>query len=153
MHRRGASCIIGVYFWSQGWKAFKSMLLAIILTISGANQGQKVFKSMLLAIIFSTSGAKARKSSNRCSWLSFCQLLEPKLESLQIDGPGYHFVDLWSQGKKVFKLMLVARGYHFVDLLLVPGHKVFKSMFLATILSTSGAKARKSSNRCFWVSC
>ena len=83
---------------------------------------------MLLVIILPISGAKAIKSANRCSWPSFCQLLEPKLESLQIDGPGYHFVDLWSQGKKVFKLMLVA-----------------------IILSTYfWCQARKSSNRCSW---
>ena len=111
MHRRGASCIIGVYFWSQGWKAFKSMLLAIILTISGA---------------------KARKSSNRCSWLSSCRLLEPRPKSLEINAPGYHFVDFWSQGQKVFNrcswlsfcrlleprpesLQIDAPGYHVDD--------------------------------------
>jgi hypothetical protein len=136
-----------VDFWCRGQKFFKSMLLAIILSTSGAKarkssnrwswlsffdfccQGQKVFKSMLLEIIFSTSGAKARKSSNQYSWLSFCRLLEPMPKSLQINAPGYHFVDFWCQGQKVFK-----------------------SMLLAIILSTLGAKARKSSNRCSWLS-
>jgi hypothetical protein len=126
------------------------------------SQGQKVFKSMLLAIILSTSGAKARKSSNRCSWLSSCRLLEPRPKSLEINAPGYHFVDFWSQGQKVFNrcswlsfcrllqprpksLQIDAPGYHFVDFW-SQGQKVFKSMLLAIILSTSGAKARKSPN-------
>jgi hypothetical protein len=100
MHRRGASCIWGA-------------------CVNCDAPGHHL----------STSGAKARKSSNRCSWQSFCRLLEPRPESLQIDAPGYHFVDFWSQGQKVFK-----------------------SMLLAIILSTFGAKARKSSNRWSWLS-
>jgi len=81
-------------------------------------------KSMFLAIILLTSGARARKSPNRHSGLWFCRLLEPGPESLQIDTPGSDFVDFWSQGQKVFK-----------------------SMLQVMILSTSGARARKSSNR------
>ena len=55
---------------------------------------------MLLDIILSTSGAKARKSWNRCSWTSFCRLLEPRPNSLQIDAPGpLH----WRLPKKVMK--------------------------------------------------
>jgi len=46
----------------------------------------------------------------------------PRPESLQIGAPGYPLADFWSQGQKVLK-----------------------SMLLAIILSTSGAKARKSS--------
>ena len=83
-----------------------------------------MFKSMFLVMISSTSGANARKLPNRCSWLSFCRLLEPRPESHQIDVPGYHFVDFWSQGGKVFK-----------------------SILLAMISSTSGANARKLPNR------
>ena len=86
--------------------------------------GGKVSKSMLLVMISSTSGANARKLPNRCSWLSICRLLEPRPESHQIDSPGYHFVDFWSQGGKVFK-----------------------SMLLAVISLTSGANARKLPNR------
>ena len=86
--------------------------------------GGKVSKSMLLVMISSTSGANARKLPNRCSWLSICRLLEPRPESHQIDTPGYHFVDFWSQGGKVFK-----------------------SMLLAMISLTSGANARKLPNR------
>ena len=53
-------------------------------------------------------------------------MLEPTPESFQIDAPGYHFVDFWSQRQKASK-----------------------SMLPVIILSTSGAKARKSSNRVF----
>ena len=55
----------------------------------------------------------------------FCRLLEPGPESHQIDTPGYDFVDFRSQGQKVLK-----------------------SLLQAMILLTSGARARKSSNRC-----
>ena len=124
-----------------------SMLLDLISLTSGANAGissnrcsclsisrlleqcQKVFRSMLMDNISSTSGAKARMSSNRCSWTSFRRLLEPRPECLQIDAPGYHFVDFWSQCQKVFK-----------------------SILLDIISSTSGAKARMSLNRSSWTS-
>ena len=75
-----------------------------------------------------TSVAWAGKCPNRCSWLWFRRLLEPTPESFQIDAPGYHFVDFWSQGQKVIK-----------------------SILLAIISSTSGARAGKSSNRCSWL--
>ncbi len=86
-----------------------------------------MFKSSLLELILSTSEAKAGKSSNRAFWNSFCRLLEPRPESHQIEPPGTGFVDFWSQGQKVIK-----------------------SSFLGLVLSTSGAKARKSSNRASW---
>ena len=90
-------------FLSQCQKVFKSMLMDIISSTSGArpeclqidapghhfvdswSQGQNVFKSMLLDIIWLTSGANARKSSNQCSWT----FLEPRPECLQIDAPGH----------------------------------------------------------------
>ena len=156
---------------------------------------------MLLVIILSISGAEAIKSANRCSWPSFCRLLEPRPESLQIYAPGFHFVNFWSQRQKVsnrcwwlsFCWLLTPKpeslqinnpGYHFVDgakarkssnrcawlsfrcflepmpeslQIDAPGNnfvdiwsqaqKVFKSMLLAIILSTSGTKVRKSINR------
>ena len=67
------------------------------------SQGQKVLKSSSLDVILSTSGAHARKCSNRVSWTSFCRLLGPRPESAQIELPARHFIDFWSQGKKVFK--------------------------------------------------
>ena len=67
------------------------------------SQGQKVIKSSLLGLVFSTSGANARKSLNRASWDSFCRLLEPRLESHQIELLGTGFLDFWSQRQKVFK--------------------------------------------------
>ena len=78
-------------------------------TLSGTSfvdfwsQGQKVIKSSLLGLVFSTSGANARKSLNRASWDSFCRLLEPRLESHQIELLGTGFLDFWSQRQKVFK--------------------------------------------------
>ena len=80
-------------------------------------------------VILPTSGANARKCSNRESRTSFCRLLEPRPESAQIEPPGHHFVDFWS-----------------------PCQKVLKSSLLDVILSTSGAKARKCSNRASWAS-
>ena len=107
-----------------------------------------MLKSSLLELVLSTSGAKAGKCSNRVFWSSFCrlleprpeclksnllssfyQLLEPKPENTQIEPPGAHFVDFWSQSQKMLK-----------------------SILLEPILSTSGAKARKCSNRVFWNS-
>ena len=76
---------------------------------------------------FSTFGANARKSSNRTSWGWFSRLLEPRPESRQIEPPGTLFVDC-----------------------LIRGWKVIKSSFLGFVLSTSGANARKSSNRFSW---
>ena len=61
------------------------------------------FKSILLGLVLSTSGANAKKSSNRASWDWFCRLLEPKLESHSIKHPGTGFLDFWSQGQKVIK--------------------------------------------------
>ena len=91
------------------------------------NQGQNLIKSSFLGLVFSISGANARKCLNRASWDSFCRLLEPRPESHQIKLPGTGFLDFWSQRQKVFK-----------------------SSFLGFVLSTSGAKARKSSNRVSW---
>ena len=84
-------------------------------------------KSRLMGLVFSTPGAKARKSSNRPPWNWFCRLLEPTPESHQIELHGTGFVDFWSQGQKVIK-----------------------SSLLRLVLSTSRAKARKSSNRASW---
>ena len=50
-----------------------------------------------------------------------CRLLEPGLESHEIEPPGTGFVDFWSQG-----------------------WKVMRSSLLGLVLSTSGAKAGKS---------
>jgi hypothetical protein len=91
------------------------------------SHGRKVIKSSLLGLVLSTSGAMARKSSNRASWDWFCRLLEPWPESHQIESPGTGFVDFWSHGRKVIK-----------------------SSLLGLVLSTSGAMARKSSNRASW---
>jgi len=147
------------------------------------SQGQKVLKSSLLDVILSTSGANARKWSNRASWTSFCRLLEPRPESAQIEPPGRHFVDFWSQGQKVLKSSILSvilstscakagkysnraswtsfcrllkpmpesgqiepPGRHFVDFW-SQGRKVIKSSLLDVILSTSGANARKCSNQ------
>ena len=93
------------------------------------SQCKKVIESNFLGLVFSTSGTKTIKSSNRASWHSFCRLLEPRPESHQIDSPGTSFVDF-----------------------LIQGQKVMKSSFLGFVFSTSGAKARKSSNRVSWDS-
>ena len=58
------------------------------------SQCQKILKSNDLVIFFSTFGAKARNSSNRVSWLSFCRLLTPRPECPPIDSPGNHFLDI-----------------------------------------------------------
>jgi len=113
-----------VDFWSQGHNVFKSMLLAIIMSTSGSNAREsmllviilstsiantrKSFKSMLLAIILSISGINAKKHSNLCFFIHILLLLEAISESLQIDAPGSHFVDFWSQCLNVFKSMLLA---------------------------------------------
>jgi len=117
---------------------------------------------MLLVFILLTSGASAKKFPNRCWWLSFCWLLTPKPESLQIDNPGYHFVDgakarkssnrcAWLSFRRFLEpmpesLQIDAPGNNFVDIW-SQAQKVFKSMLLAIILSTSGTKVRKSINR------
>ena len=88
---------------------------------------QNLIKSSFLGLVFPISGANARKCLKRASWDSFCRLLEPRPESHQIKLPGTGFLDFWSQRQKVFK-----------------------SSFLGFVLSTSGAKARKSSNRVSW---
>ena len=126
--------------WSQCQKVLKSSFLDVILSTSATTarkcsnrvswtlfwwllgQGQKVLKSSFLDVILSTSGAHTRKCSNRVSWTSVCRLLGQ--ESSQIEFPALHFIDFWSQSKKVFK-----------------------SSLLDVILPTSGAKARKCSNR------
>ena len=96
----------------------KSSLLELVLSTSGAKAGMPQIEPPEL--ILSTSGAEAGKYSNQGSWSSFCRLLEPKPENAQIELPGAHFVDFWSQGQKMLK-----------------------SSFLELILSTSGAKGRK----------
>jgi hypothetical protein len=88
------------------------------------SQGRKVLRSSLPGVILSTSGNNARKCSNRSSWASLCRLLEPRPESAQIEAPRRHFADFWSQGQKLLRSTL-------------PG----------VILSTSGAKAGKCSDR------
>ena len=54
-------------------------------------------------IVLSTSGSKAREQSNHVSWGWFCRLLEPRLESHQIEPPWTGFLDVWSQGQKAIK--------------------------------------------------
>ena len=73
--------------------------------------------------------SQGRNTSNRVFWSPFCRLLEPRPENAQIDPSGVHFSDFWSQGLEMLK-----------------------STFLELILSTSGAKAWKCSNRSFWSS-
>ena len=80
-------------------------------------------------IVLSTSGSKPRKPSNQASWGWFWWLLEPRLESYQIEPPWTGFLDVCSQGQKVIK-----------------------SSFLGLVLPTSWAKAGNSSNRVFWDS-
>ena len=109
------------------------------------DQGQKVIKSSLLALVLSTSGANARKSSNRASWNWFCQLLEPRPESHQIELPGTGFVDFWSQGQKSSN----RPSWDWFYRLLEPRTDI-KSSLLGLDFSTSGAKSRKSSNRASW---
>ena len=46
--------------------------------------------------VLSTSGSKARKPLNQVSWGWFCRLLEPRLESHQIELPWAGFLDVWS---------------------------------------------------------
>ena len=104
-------------------RAGPGLCLGLVLSTSGQN----LIKSSFLGLVFSISGANARKCSNRASWDSFYRLLEPRPESHQIKLPGTGFLDFWSQRQKVFK-----------------------SSFLGFVLSTSGAKARKSSNRVSW---
>ena len=120
----------------------KSSILELILSTSGAigrkcsnlsfwrdfwRQGQKVLKSTILEFILLTSGACCRKCSNLSFWNTSCILLEPLTESAQIDRSGAHFVDFWSHWQKLLK-----------------------SIIPELILSTSGAKGRKCSNRAFW---
>ena len=44
--------------------------------------------------------------------LSFCRVLEPRPESLQLDAPGHHFVGNWG---RLESLQIDDPGYHFVD--------------------------------------
>ena len=46
-----------------------------------------MLKSILLGLILATSGAQAQNA--------------------QIDSSGFHFVDFWSQGQKVFKSIML----------------------------------------------
>ena len=87
-------------------------------------QGQKIIKSSIPGLVLSASGAQARKSPNRASLGWFSRCLEPSLECHQIEPPGTGFVDFLSQG-----------------------WQTIKSNLLGVFLSTSGGKARKSSNR------
>ena len=103
------------------------------------SQGQKVSRASLLGLLLSTSGAKARKSSNRASWDLVCRLLESMPENHQIELPGTRFVDLWSQGWKVFKSSLLGIG--------AKARELMKSNSLGLVLSTSRAKAKPFKNR------
>ena len=85
-------------------------------------------KSSVLGLVLWTSGAKARKSSNRASSEWFSRRLEPRPENHQIELPENGFVDFLTQS-----------------------WEVVKSKLLGLVLSTSEAKARKSSNRAPWA--
>ena len=85
------------------------------------SQGQKIIKSNLLGMVLPISGAKARKSSNQRPGTGFLYFWSHIPESRQIEPPGIGVVDFWSQGQKVIKSSLVG-----------------------LVLSTPGAKARKS---------
>ena len=84
-------------------------------------------KSSLLGLVLPTSGAKARTSSNRTSLDWIFRRLEPMPKCNQIKLPGTGIVDFLNQD-----------------------WKVTKSSLLGLVLSTSGAEARKSSNRPSW---
>ena len=98
--------------------------------------------------------------------ISMPSLEEHTLRLLKIKALGTRFVDFWSQCEKVIEsnfLGLVARlleprpesrqieprGIRFVDYW-SQGQRVIKSRLLGMVLSTSGAKARKSLNRGSW---
>jgi hypothetical protein len=89
--------------------------------------GQELIKSSILGSVLSTSGAMARKSSNRASWDRFRRHLGPWPGSHQISHPGIGSVDIWGHGQEIIK-----------------------SSILGSVPSTSGAMARKSSNRASW---
>ena len=63
-------------------------------------------KSNILGLALLTSAAKAGMSPNRDSWDWFCRLLEPGLESHEIEPLGTGFVDFWSHGRKIMKSSL-----------------------------------------------
>ena len=81
---------------------------------------------------------------NKAPWDSFCRLLEPMRNSHRIEFPGAGSFDFWSQDQKV-----EPPGIRFVDYW-SQGQKVIKASLLGMVLSTSGAKARKSLNRGSW---
>ena len=129
------------------------------------SQGLKVIKSSFLGLVFLTSGANARKSSNQASWDSFCRLLEPRPESHQIESPGTGFLDYWSQRQKS---QAKASGAGLAGLGWLAGWagwlgclgwlaglaalgRAGPGLCLGLVLSTSGTKARISSNRAPWV--
>ena len=65
-------------------RMLKSMLLELILSSSGGkSQGQKMLKPNFLRAILLTSGTSAR--------------------DIQIEHPGTHFVDFWSQDQKMLE--------------------------------------------------
>ena len=101
------------------------------------SQGLKMLKSTLLEFILVTSGAKAWKCSNRLFWSSFCRLLEPRPENVQIDRSGVHFVDFWSQGQNASNRTFGSSFCRLVE----PRPQCLKSNLLGLILCTSGAKA------------
>ena len=57
------------------------------------SQGQKLLRSSIPGVILSTSATKDRNCLNRTSQASFCRLLKPRTESVQIEPPKRHFVD------------------------------------------------------------
>ena len=63
-------------------------------------------KSHILELALLTSAAKAGMSPNRDSWDWFCRLLEPGLESHEIEPLGTDFVNFWSQSQKIMKSSL-----------------------------------------------
>ena len=86
-----------------------------------------MLKSELVEFICWLLEPQPEKYSNRNSWMSFCRLLEPVLESIWIETTGTNFV---------YALRL--------------SQKILKSELLELILSTSVDNARKCLNRNSW---
>ena len=80
--------------------------------------------------------------------MPFCRLVEPRPENAWIKPSGTHSIDFRNQCQKMRKSDLLTNFVEFWS----QCQKILKSGTLGPILSTSEAKARKSSNRTSWTS-
>ena len=122
------SATFKIYDLSLHWISWELFCRALELISAGDRLGHHLGHRLdFLGAILSTFRAEASKCLNRISWDPFWRLLEPRPEKGLIGFLGRYFVKFWSLSQKMLK-----------------------SDFLGSILSTSGAEARKCLNRSSW---